>query len=155
VQNYGNLPKILVSILFMKHCYICLPFFLLFTYSTTFAQAAASPKPVTHGPSRADSIHAVHRMFSKHRVGGYVWASIGAAFTAQIIGASASGGSGNGSGAAVGIVVLGGIPAGIGISKLVRFSAGRESTILHAYDEGKALPHYVLRRLKKAKYFMP
>ncbi|GAB3578948.1 hypothetical protein [Hymenobacter daeguensis] len=114
----------------------------------SYAQQSASTGAALH----ADTVQAVHRMFGKHRTGGIVWTIIGAAFAGRIAGASA-GGSGNGSGTVVGIVALGGIPAGIGVGKLVRFSAGREDAAISAYEQGKALPHYVQRRLKKAKYF--
>ncbi|MBF9143739.1 hypothetical protein [Hymenobacter properus] len=102
--------------------------------------------------SRADSAQAVHRLFSKHRTGGIVWAVIGAAFTGRIAGAAASG-SGNAGGAVVGILALGGVPAGIGVGKLVRFSGSREAAAISALEAGKGLPHYVQRRLRNAKYF--
>ncbi|WP_201987171.1 hypothetical protein [Hymenobacter rubidus] len=91
-------------------------------------------------------------MFSKHRTGGVVWAVIGAAFTGRIAGASASS-SGNAGGTAVGIAVFGGVPLGIGIGKLARFGGAREKAVVSEYEAGKALPHYVQRRLKKVEYF--
>ncbi|MDO7853585.1 hypothetical protein [Hymenobacter convexus] len=119
-----------------------------------FPALAQQPVVPTTTLSRADTAQAVHRLFSKHRTGGIVWAVIGAAFTGRIAGAAASGKtSGDGSSTAVGILALGGVPAGIGVGKLVRFSASREAAAISALEAGKGLPHYVQRRLKNAKYF--
>ena len=149
-QKSGNLPEIL-TLLFMKHCYILLFFLLIFSHSTIQAQTAT--RVATSSLTRADTIRAVNNMFRRHRIGGIVWTAIGAAFTVQVAGASAAGSGGNASGTVVGIAVFGGIPAGIGISKMVRFGAARQAEALHAYDESRPLPHYIQRRLKKAKYF--
>lgn len=121
---------------------------MLSTGFCSYAQQSASTGAALH----ADTVQAVHRMFSKHRTGGIVWSIIGAAFAGRIAGASA-GGSGNSGGTVAGIVVFGGIPAGIGVGKLVRFSAGREDAAISTYEAGKALPRYIQRRLRKAKYF--
>ncbi|MFD2718076.1 hypothetical protein ACFST9_05080 [Hymenobacter monticola] len=134
----------------MKKQLLCAGFFL------SLALPAFAQQPVPSAiPSRADSVQAVHRLFSKHRTGGIVWSIIGAAAAGRIAGAAAGGNSsGNGGGTAVGILVFGGVPAGIGIGKLVRFSNGREDAAVRSLEAGKGLPHYVQRRLKKAKYFM-
>jgi hypothetical protein len=133
----------------MKKQVLCLGFFL------PLALPAFAQQPVPSASlSRADSVQAVHRLFSKHRTGGIVWTIIGAAFAGRIAGAAASGdGSGNAGGTAVGILAFGGVPAGIGVGKLVRFSNRREEAAISALEAGKGLPHYVQRRLKNAKYF--
>ncbi len=131
----------------MKKQFLCVGFFL------TLALPAFAQQPVPGITlSRADSAQAVHRLFSKHRTGGIIWTIIGATATGRVIGAAA-GSPGNAGGTATGIVVFGGVPAGIGVGKLVRFSRSREDAAISALEAGKGLPHYVQRRLKKAKYF--
>ncbi|MBD2721502.1 hypothetical protein [Hymenobacter armeniacus] len=114
------------------------------------SQQPAGPETMrTH----ADTVQALHNLFRKHRTGGVVWTGIGAAVAGRVAIASASGDSGgNGGGTAVGIGVLGGVPAAIGVGKLLRFSGSREAAAIAAYDAGKPLPRYVRQRLA-TKYF--
>ncbi|ALD21725.1 hypothetical protein AM218_11530 [Hymenobacter sp. DG25A] len=96
-------------------------------------------------------------MFHKHRTGGWIWTSIGSAFAVRIATAAAASSSNSidspTTGSTVtGIALFGGVPAGIGIGKLVRFSTTREAEILSAFEQGKTLPKYVSSRLKR-KYF--
>ncbi|UOQ97363.1 hypothetical protein MUN81_19265 [Hymenobacter sp. 5317J-9] len=114
------------------------------------AQQPAGPETMrTH----ADTVQALHNLFGKHRTGGIIWSGIGAAVAVRVATASASGdGGGNAGGTAVGIGVLGGVPALIGVGKLLRFSSSREAAAIAAYDAGKALPRYVQKRLV-TKYF--
>lgn len=126
--------------------------------------APTAPNPTwASSTPHTDTVRAVHRLFRKRRVGGIVWAAIGGAFTVQILAASIGGSnnststssyntssnSSNPAGTAVGVIVLGGIPAGIGIGKLSRFSSARERAILANFEKGQALPHYVQRRIRQ------
>lgn len=80
--------------------------------------------------------------------------TIGVLTTVRVGAASADSDSGgNAAGKVLSVSVVGGVPAGIGISKLVRFGQAKEAAALSAYEQTKALPKYVSRRLKK-KYFI-
>ncbi len=126
----------------------------LSTFSFASAQTALpSPTSAQITPSLAtDTVQAIHRLFSKHRTGGWVWTAIGAAFAARIIVSSATEGFSDAGGTVVGTAVLGGIPAGIGISKLSRFSESTEDQVVDVYQKSKVLPHNIERRLRR-KYF--
>lgn len=121
-----------------------------------FAQQPTTETSTTTAPStatKADTVQAVRTLFSKRRTGGWVWTTIGAVAAVRIATASASGDTGgNASGAVIGATVVGGIPAGIGIGKLTRFSKAKEDAVLTVYSQSKTLPPYVSRRLKR-KYF--
>lgn len=116
----------------------------------TFSAAAQSE-------SSADSVQAVRELFRRHRTGGWIWTGVGGAFALRIASVAAtSNSSGSFSsttgGTVVGVGLLGGVPAGIGISKLVRFSKAREEEVLVSYSQGKPLPENIRRRLKR-KHF--
>jgi hypothetical protein len=100
--------------------------------------------------SGADTTRAIHTLFGKRRTGGFIWTGVGAAFAARILLAGAS--ADNASGTLVGTVVLGGVPAAIGVGKLTRFSESKEEQTVAFYEKTKHLPPYVKRRLKR-KYF--
>lgn len=134
---------------------------LLTSWALSFAGVAFAQQPATATPAgittptatKSDTIQAVRVLFSKRRTGGWVWSTIGAVAAVRIATASASGDSGgNAAGAALSVVVVGGIPAGIGIGKLTRFSQMKEDAVITAYAQSKTLPNYVSRRLKR-KYF--
>ena len=74
----------------------------------------------------SDTVRAIHRLYSKHRTGGWIWTGIGAAFATRILVSSATEGFDNAGGIVVGTVVLGSVPAAIGIGKLSRFSQNTE-----------------------------
>lgn len=124
-----------------------------------FAQQPA-PENQTTTPStatKADTAQAVRVLFAKRRTGGWVWTAIGSAFAlrvATVAANSSSSGSFSSTtgGTIVGVGLLGGVPAGIGISKLTRFSKAKEDAVLTVYSQSKTLPPYVSRRLK-SKYF--
>ena len=127
--------------------------FLLSTSTWCFGQqqpVANTPLPVTTPRITRDTAQAVRTLFSKRRTGGVIWTLIGAAFAGRIIGAGIA--DGNAGGTVVGVAVLGGVPAGIGISKLSRFSNSKEEEALSEYSKTKKLPRYVSKRLKN-KYF--
>ncbi|WP_426061067.1 hypothetical protein [Hymenobacter sp. B1770] len=98
----------------------------------------------------------MRRLFEKRRTGGWIWTGIGGAFALRIISVAATSNSdaasGTPAGTAVGVAVLGGIPAAIGVGKLVRFSAERELETVAAYEKTRKLPNYIQRRLRQ-KYF--
>lgn len=127
------------------------------TFLGAAAQTVASASPIVPRPNplaatSADTIQAIHRLYSKHRTGGWIWTGIGAAFAGRILGSSAAEGFDNASGTVVGTLVLGGGPAAIGIGKLSRFSQSTEDQVVTTYQKSKLLPNTVKRRLKK-KYF--
>jgi hypothetical protein len=143
---------------------------LLATTLSVYAQQPATPTAPSVNPfastAHADTVRAVHQLFRKRRIGGIVWSAIGGAAAIQVLAASVSSSnssgtysssgnysrssnSSNAGGTAVGILVFGGIPAGIGIGKLSRFSSSHERAIIASYEQGQALPHYVKRRLRK------
>jgi hypothetical protein len=127
---------------------------LLFASTATGAFAQATPvvpagKPVISFSS-SDTTQAIHQLFSKHRTGGWIWTSVGAAFAVRILTAGAS--AGNAGGTLVGTAVFGVMPAAIGVGKLTRFSEAKEDMTVAFYQKTKRLPPYVQRRLKK-KYF--
>jgi uncharacterized protein YcfJ len=120
-------------------------------------QRAAAQTPVlgavtTAPPVRSDTVAAVQRLFSARRTGGIIWSVIGAAFTGRILGASIGDGFNNAGSTVVGIAVFGGIPGGIGIGKLSRFSRATEEAVVTNYQQRHQLPPYVLKRLKR-KFF--
>jgi hypothetical protein len=129
--------------------YLLIPFLVFSSLTGASAQATAPTAP-TSKPTSSDTIQAVHQVFSKHRTGGWIWTGIGAAFAARILVAGAS--DDNASGTLVGTAVFGGVPAGVGIGKLTRFSEAKEELAVADYQKNKRLPNYVQRRLKR-KYF--
>ena len=126
------------------------------TFNAQAQQAAAPASAPVTSASRADTVQAIHQLFRKHRTGGVIWSTIGAAFAVRIITVASTSNSdaasGTAAGTAVGVGIFGGVPAGIGVGKLLRFSTGRETDAVTACEQGKTLPTYVQRRLK-SKYF--
>ncbi len=122
---------------------------------TTQAQQAPVTVPVQASTNavytQADTVQAIHSMYRRHRTGGRIWSGIGAFFTARILTAAVT--SGESGGVVPGIILFGGVPGGIGVGKLARFGVAREAEVISAYEQGKALPQPVQRRLKKKKYF--
>ncbi|WP_133274048.1 hypothetical protein [Hymenobacter radiodurans] len=125
--------------------------------TTDAAPNAAVEKPVAASPAHADTVRAVRHMFQRHRTGGWIWTGIGSAFALRIVSVAASSSSSDGfssspSGTVVGVAVLGGIPASVGIGKLTRFSKAKEDQTIALYDKANVLPPYVRNRLKR-KHF--
>ena len=120
------------------------------------AQSTAEPEAQAVRFSRADTVQAVQQVFHKHRTGGWIWTTIGSLFAVRIASVAVSSSSdalaGSTGGTVVGIAVLGGVPAGIGIGKLTRFSHEKEEQTIAFYQKSGILPPYVRKRLK-AKYF--
>ncbi|GGF17200.1 hypothetical protein [Hymenobacter cavernae] len=121
---------------------------LFLTTANIYAQQTITP---------ADTVNAVQRLFQKHRTGGWVWTTIGAAFAVRIASVAAASSATDGfasttGGTIVGVGVFGGVPAGIGISKLTRFSKSKEEQVVALYNQSGILPPYVRKRLK-TKHF--
>jgi len=107
--------------------------------------------------SRADTTQAIHALFSRHRTGGWIWTAIGGAFAVRIVSVAINsnvtqGFTSTSAGTVVGVGLFGGIPAVVGLRKLVRFSKIKEKQIITLYENSNTLPPYVERRLK-TKYF--
>lgn len=129
--------------------------FLSGTISMATAQtgpATSQARPALAAATPADTVQAIHRLFSKRRTGGWLWTGIGAAFAARILVSSAGEGFSNAGGTVVGTAVLGGVPAGIGLGKLSRFSEDTEAQVVAMYQKNKLLPTNIKRRLKR-KHF--
>lgn len=113
------------------------------------AHAQQATPPLT----RADTVQAVRHLFQRHRTGGWIWTAVGGAAAVRIITVAASSNS-SGSfsstagGTVVGVGLLGGVPAGIGIGKLARFSNAKEEQVVTLYEKSGILPPYVRKRLK-------
>ncbi|UOR04164.1 hypothetical protein MUN82_14565 [Hymenobacter aerilatus] len=120
------------------------------------AQSAEKAELRTTNFSRADTVQAVQRIFSKHRAGGWIWTTAGAILAGRVASAAISNSSDPlptpASQTITGLVVGGGVPAGIGISKLVRFSNAKEEQVLSLYQNTGVLPRYISKRLK-TKHF--
>ena len=133
------------------------PFLFLVTFSLPAAAQQVTPVIPAPNPSHADTVRAVQRIFQKHRTGGWIWTTIGGILALRIatvaISSSSSGSfSSNTGGTLTGLGVFGGIPAGIGVGKLTRFSQMKEAQVISLYAKSEILPPYIRRRLKP-KYF--
>lgn len=135
---------------------------LFFTAGSAAAQtadgAATVAKPAASTPSHADTVRAVQRLFQRHRTGGLIWTGIGSAFALRVVSVAASSSvsgsfSSSPGGTIVGVAILGGIPASVGVGKLTRFSKAREEQTVALYDKSNILPPYVRKRLKQ-KHFV-
>ncbi len=138
-----------------KHLLTLSLFLSTFSFATAQTVPSASATIARPNPTlatSADTVQAIHRLFSKHRTGGWLWTGVGAAFATRILVSSATEGFENAGGTVIGTAVLGGIPAGIGIGKLSRFSEATEDQVVAMYQRNKLMPNNIKRRLKK-KYF--
>jgi hypothetical protein len=83
------------------------------------SKASAQIVPTPTPSSKQDTIQAVRTVFQKHRTGGWIWTAVGGAFALRIVSVAASsstdGFTGTTGGTVVGVGLLGGVPAGIGI----------------------------------------
>jgi len=139
------------SLPYMLKPFLCA---LLLGSTATGAFAQATPVAPASKPavllSSSDTTQAIHRLFSKHRTGGWIWTGVGAAFAVRILTAGAS--AGNAGGTLVGTAVFGAMPAAIGVGKLTRFSEAKEDMTVAFYQKTKRLPPCVQRRLKKKNF---
>ena len=123
------------------------------------APAAATTAPVAAiSAGRQDTARALGSMFARHRKGGRVWLYIAGAGTLVFVRAATATPTSSSpyvtpskpdpAGLAVVFGVVAGLPAGIGVSKLVRFSEAKEAALEQEYRSGKRLPRGMARRLK-------
>lgn len=102
--------------------------------------------------SRPDTVRAVQHLFQRHRTGGWIWAAVGGLLTGRVVSAAirdkADGYHTSASGTVLAVAVFGGVPAGIGIGKLTRFSSAKEEQVIMLYEKSGILPPYVRKRLK-------
>ncbi len=85
------------------------------------------------------------QLFKRRRSGGGIWVVGGGLALIRIL-ASAASSSASAGGTAISVLV-GGIPVGIGIGKLTRFSSAREEAVLAEYSRTDQLPYYVEKRI--------
>lgn len=121
------------------------------------AQSTDTPALPTATFSRSDTVRAVQHIFSKHRTGGWIWTAVGGALALRIAYVDATTNSSAGlasttGGTIVGIGLFGGLPVGIGVGKLTRFSNVKEEQVVTFYEKSGILPPYVRKRLK-TKHF--
>lgn len=107
--------------------------------------------------SSPDTVQAMQHLFQKHRTGGWIWTAVGGAFALRVASVAAGSSATDGfastaGGTVVGVGLFGGVPAGIGIGKLARFSKAKEEQTIQLYQKSGILPPYVTKRLKP-KYF--
>ena len=98
--------------------------------------------PSADDQHRRDAVDLFHR----RRTGGAVWSLVGGVLFIATF-ASASNQGIEVVPALLSGLIQGGIPIGIGLGKLSRFSKEREAEALGAYDNAGALPRYVERRI--------
>lgn len=101
-------------------------------------------------------------MFRRHRKGGGTWLYVAGAGSLAFLRAATAKPTSPSSyvttsgpdpaGLAVVFAVFSGLPATIGLGKLVRFSEAKQSALDDAYRAGKPLPRRVVRRLRKADF---
>jgi hypothetical protein len=87
------------------------------------------------------------RLFRRRRIGGLLWTIIGGSTFIRTLATGVTSPDDQVGGAIVGAFIGGGIPIGIGLGKLSRFSRERENQALGAYDNAGTFPHYVEKRL--------
>jgi predicted lipid-binding transport protein (Tim44 family) len=122
---------------------------LLSTSAAALAQepAPTSPPAPVAAPAPAagqDSVKAVQRLFKSRRTGAALLAFPGGYLIGSGLVRLADGGAVS--------VLLGGGLAGVAFAKESRFSKKREAEIIQSYNQGKALPKNIRRRLKR-KHF--
>ena len=124
----------------------------------------ASPVPSALSVGKSDTLRAMNNLFARRRQGGLTWMLV----TAGGLGALARAAANPDTRTVNGVVVssdpntramvaiaggLVGVPALLGVGKLVRFSHGKQQAAEQAIRSGKPLPHYISRRLRH-KYFI-
>ncbi|GAA4371796.1 hypothetical protein GCM10023186_00660 [Hymenobacter koreensis] len=107
-----------------------------------------------------DTAVAIINLFAKRQGGGAAWLVTSGIATVRGYAASRGANQRSINGVVVDesdanpapVFIIGGLAAGYGVSKLVRFSNGRLEETLTSYAAGKPLPTWVRRRLKP-KFF--
>lgn len=112
---------------------------------------------------RQDTSRAISNLFERRRKGGRRWTYVAGAGVLAFVRVLVSANNTTVSGAVVTnkvdggevATVLGlfvGLPAAIGIGKLVRFNEAPETTITNNYAAGKGLPRAIGRRLRRKDF---
>jgi hypothetical protein len=123
------------------------------------AQATTARTELTTG--RRDTLRAVRNLFERRRAGGRRWLYVTGggvlAMTRAIISSNSTTNGVRtrevaGSEIATAFGLLVGLPAAIGVGKLVRFSDKREEAITVPYTTGQRLPRGIARRLRKKDF---
>ena len=128
----------------------------------TPAPAAPVAPPSALRQGQRDTLLAISRHYSRHRVGGYVWLGIGTGGLAVLVRAltnpntttvngrqTSSSIDGTAVAIASGFIV---VPGLIGASKLTRFSVAREAEAVRLYTTTHQLPTGWGRRLKRKDF---
>lgn len=126
-----------------------------------YSQVSMLPTPTTQLPRATDTVRAVHLLYQDRRTGGLTLTLIGLPITAifnlfTFTYIPSTGTTYRPAYQAENLVtglVLGGLPAGAGISKLSRFSKAKEAALIASYQQGQPIPPAIRQRLTK-KYFL-
>ncbi|MCB2379286.1 hypothetical protein LGH70_16940 [Hymenobacter sp. BT635] len=110
-----------------------------------------------------DTARAVINLFAKRQGGGAIWIVSASLFTVRGVVAAQGAYSTTVNGVVVEerdanptpVILVGGLFAGYGVSKLARFSNGKLEQTLQAYHQGTPLPKWVRRRLKPRFFARP
>jgi hypothetical protein len=139
--------------------------FLLFSFcfaTTVLAQQRPALGHTEPTAGRRDTLRAVRNLFERRRAGGRRWLYVtggGVLAVTRALISSNSTTSGvqttsevGGSEVATAFGLLVGLPAAIGVGKLVRFSDKREEAITVPYTIGQPLPRPIARRLRRKDF---
>jgi hypothetical protein len=146
----------------MQKLVLCLFISICFA-STALAQQSAAPARTELTTGRRDTLRAVRNLFERRRAGGRRWLYVtggGVLAMARVLVSSNSTTSTGvytksevpSSEVATSFGLLVGLPAAIGVGKLVRFSDKREEAITVPYTTGRPLPKGIARRLRKKDF---
>jgi hypothetical protein len=116
--------------------------FLLFNFcfaTTVLAQQQPALGRAEPTAGRRDTLRAVRNLFERRRANS---TTNGVRTTSEVGGSEVA--------TAFGLLV--GLPAAIGVGKLVRFSDKREEAITVPYTIGQPLPRYIARRLRRKDF---
>ena len=120
----------------------------------------ALPVPSALPAGKGDTLRAMNTLFARRRQGGLTWMLVTAGGLGVLARAAANPDTRTLNGVVVSsdpntramVVIAGGlvgVPALLGVGKLVRFSHGKQQAAEQAIRSGKPLPHYISRRLRK------
>lgn len=137
-------------------------FLSLFLSTAALAQQPAAPGRSELSVGRRDTLRAVRNLFERRRTGGRRWLYVTGGGMLAVTRALLNAGSttngvrttsemrGPETATAFGLLV--GLPAAIGVGKLVRFSDKREEAMTVPYTVGQPLPRAIARRLRKKDF---
>ena len=129
---------------------------------TALAQQPTTPSRPELTAGRRDTLRAVRNLFERRRAGGRKWlyTTIGGvlATTRALVNTHSTTNAGQvtsevaGSEVATVFGLAVGLPAIIGVGKLLRFSDEREEAITVPYTTGQPLPRRIARRLRRKDF---